>query len=513
MSPLDFIRNPLLWGLAMEKWNATGTSAPNFAYGLLRKRMMAKSQPPFDLSSLTIANNGAEPVDPMTLDETPRIGIPKSAILQAYGLAESVLTVCAMSHGLSREGLPRCGNVTEAATCGTHVVIAGDEPYQSLPDGTVGQIFVQSPSLASGYWQRNEATQATFHNRLRGKDGVWLATGDFGFIEADNAVGDRHLCVTGRLKDLIIIRGRNVYPTDIERVVIREGGDGILRPGCCVAVQHGQTGVAVVAELYPKATFTEADKTRVFGAVQRECEVRVTKLILLHKGRIPKTTSGKLKRLSVARRTGAKAWRNSAVAFDFGEDLPYIEEDTAAAENSIKTSAPNSGGALSSSGGHQTRRESLRGYLAHQLKEEEEEEGEDDSAAEGKSEAPTSEDGLTRFSDRDVTNPDLRQLFDDFRTGSTERCFLGQLRKNVERMPDRVVFTWLGERGQVAKTLTFGQLWESSGRVADLLVQKKGLQPGDRVMIVYPFGLEFLEGFVACLRAGSVVCSVYPPNP
>jgi len=276
-------------------------------------------------------------------------------------------------------------------------MIAGDEPYQSLSDGTTGQIFVQSPSLASGYWRRSDATQATFCNKLRGMDGFWLATGDLGFIEANSDTSDRHLCVTGRLKDLIIIRGRNVYPTDIERVVIREGGDGILRPGCCVAVQHGQTGVAVVAELYPKATFTEADKTRVVGTVQRECGVRVTKWILLHKGRIPKTTSGKLKRLSVARRTGAKAWRNSAVAFDFGEDQCIEKvEDAAAAANAV--SLPSSGGSLAP-GQQETRRQSLRGYLEHQLADEEEGAA-DGTNVEGKNDTQRTESGILAFNIR-----------------------------------------------------------------------------------------------------------------
>ena len=107
----------------------------------------------------------------------------------------------------------------------------------------------------------------------------------------------------------------------------------------------------------------------------------------------------------------------------------------------------------------------------------------------------------------------FRAVVSQLLAGDTDHSFLTVLRQNVSSDPDKVVFTWLGRDGEVADTLTYVQLWRRAGAVADALVGTHGLRPGDRAMIVYPFGLDFLAGFVGCLRAGVVVCSVYPPDP
>ena len=217
--------------------------------------------------------------------------------------------------------------------------MVADNDHQQLPDGTVGQIFVQSPSLASGYWRRSEATQATFHNRLRGKDGLWLATGDLGFIEADRDTGDTHLCVTGRAKDLIIVHGRNVYPTDVERVVMQEAGDETLRPGSCAVVQvDNNGGIAVTAELRTGRTFTEKETERISRVLAGEFSVSVKQWVILKQGRALKTTSGKLRRASTKRRTRSKSWRNSAVALQIGDlgDLGDVDAPEVMAEHDAR---------------------------------------------------------------------------------------------------------------------------------------------------------------------------------
>ncbi len=320
VTPMDFLRDTLLWARLIDKYKGTMTAAPNFAYALFAKRLRRQAKPgEFDLSTLRFALSGAEPVEPADvedlLDAGKPFGLPSSAILPAYGMAETCLAVSfsPCNAGLVvdevdadllaalRRAVPSSkGNTRRLASLGpllndleARIV---DEDGAVLPTRGVGVIQLRGESVTPGY-----ITMAGF---LPTQDeNGWYDTGDLGYITDEG-----NIVVCGRVKDVIIMAGRNIYPTDIERAAGRVEG---VRPGCAVAVRldagHSREtfAVAVESNQYQDPAAVRRIEHQVAHEVVTEVDVRPRNVVVLGPGTIPKTPSGKLRRAnSVALVTG-----------------------------------------------------------------------------------------------------------------------------------------------------------------------------------------------------------------
>ncbi len=302
MSPMDFLEQPLRWLEAITRFRAHTSGGPNFAYDLCVRRVSEEQKANLDLSSWQIAFNGAEPVRAATLarfaEAFATSGFRSTAFFPCYGLAEATLAV---SGGLKTDEpeVRRFDDSAPLVGCGTSVeeqriVIVDPETREPRNDGQTGEIWVSGPSVAQGYWEKPEQTAETFGGHLAGtNEGPFLRTGDLGFL--DNGA----LFVNGRRKDLIIIRGRNHYPSDIEVTV--EQSHPALRPGCGVAFSvdiDGAERLVVVQEVdrQHRAQANDEVAEQVRRRLAEEHEVALHALVLIKTGYIPKTTSGKVQR-------------------------------------------------------------------------------------------------------------------------------------------------------------------------------------------------------------------------
>jgi acyl-CoA synthetase (AMP-forming)/AMP-acid ligase II len=316
MSPAAFLRRPALWLEAITRFGGVSCGAPSFGFELCCRRVTDEQKAGLDLSSWRVAFCGAEKVRPGVLRRFAArfadCGFSPAAFYPCYGLAEATVFVAGASvgHGLTTAWLDRrrlekgeacrvpagdAGGV-ELATCGRPadgLELRVVDPDTSKPagDDRVGEFWIHGPSIADGYWRKRELSAQTFRAAMAGDDRPFLRTGDLGFMV------DGEMCVTGRSKEVIVIRGRNVYPTDVEEVV--QACDPRLRPGCGVAFSgtDDEDSVVVVQEV----TETDAAELRqlalsVRQAVTERLEVPVADVILVRAGKIPKTTSGKLRR-------------------------------------------------------------------------------------------------------------------------------------------------------------------------------------------------------------------------
>lgn len=318
MSPLHFLERPLRWLQAISRHRATASAAPNSAYELCVRRIAEAQRAELDLNSWRVAVNGAEPVRAETLDRFVEAfggsGFRRETFRPCYGLAEATLLVSGDAPGSPTESVtvaktallanwafePRGGSDARVlvscgrALGGQQLVIADTATGAPLPAGRVGEIWLSGPSIARGYWGRAEETEAVFHARLLGDSTArYLRTGDLGFQDEAG-----RLFVTGRLKDLIIIRGRNHYPQDIEMTV--EASHPSLRPGCGAAFAvsaEGQERLVVVQEVEGgDRVDVEAVARACREAVLEECEVDLGALVLIRPRTIQKTSSGKIQR-------------------------------------------------------------------------------------------------------------------------------------------------------------------------------------------------------------------------
>ena len=316
MSPLDFLRRPIRWLKAISQYQATTSGGPNFAYELCLRRVTPEQEEGIDLSSWEVAFNGAEPIRNTTIERfTERFGprgFQRKAFYPCYGLAEVTLIasggakeeepvtlkVDAEALENNRVQPPGEGEHRELVGCGRAVqehdlVIVDPKTLKRLPGDRVGEILIKGPSVAGGYWHNALATEETFLVRLAdGGDGPYLRTGDLGFIR------DGELFVCGRSKELIIIRGRNYYPQDIERAV--EGSHPALRTGCMAAfsVPLGQEErLALVAEIRePRQTDFDDVVKAIRRAVSEKVQLRLSSVGLVPRDGVPKTSSGKIQR-------------------------------------------------------------------------------------------------------------------------------------------------------------------------------------------------------------------------
>ncbi|WP_435222471.1 fatty acyl-AMP ligase [Streptomyces sp. Tue6028] len=308
-SPLHFLQQPGRWLDAVTRYRPHTSGGPNFAYELCLKHATPELLDGLELGSWKVAFNGAEPVRAATLrrfaDTFGPAGFRREASYPCYGLAETTLMVTGGSVVTppvlvdATPGGPHAGEADAAAVgCGrpgpgTTVVIADPERQEELPEGEVGEIWVAGASVAKGYWRNALATRETFRAALKDRPDRFLRTGDLGFLR------DGELFVTGRLKDLMVIDGRNHYPQDLE--LSAEMSHWALRPGCTAAfsVDGGTAGEqpVVVAELSPEAA-GESEKITdlIRSAIGRAHGLPVRDIVLVHPGTIPKTSSGKIQR-------------------------------------------------------------------------------------------------------------------------------------------------------------------------------------------------------------------------
>ncbi|MBN1814014.1 MAG: SDR family NAD(P)-dependent oxidoreductase [Anaerolineae bacterium] len=317
MSPLDFLQSPVRWLQAISRARATISGGPNFAYDLCTRKVSSEQRETLDLSSWKIAFNGAEPVRYETLQrfaaEFESCGFCQAAFYPCYGLAEATLMVS----GGSRASLPVVRTVCKDALLENRVVVnsTDEEETQTLvscgrtlldqkvvtidpesltlcPPGQVGEIWVSGESVAQGYWNRPKETGHTFWAQLTESE-LFLRTGDLGFLQ------DGELFIAGRLKDLIIIRGRNYYPQDIELTVAQS--HPALQPdsGAAFSVDlDGEERLVIVQELqraHRNAGVSEVVKA-IRKAVGEQHGLEVYAIVLLKPMSIPKTTSGKIQR-------------------------------------------------------------------------------------------------------------------------------------------------------------------------------------------------------------------------
>lgn len=316
LAPTDIVRRPAFWLEMIHRHRGTHSGGPNFIYALCAAKVDPATLPVLDLGSWRMAYNAAEPVRAETLDlfaETfGPYGFRRDALFPSFGLAEATLLVttraldAAAPTLLTLDGtaLEQQGRVVPSTggrqwvSCGhpvadTELAIVDPETGEAVAPGTVGELWIRSPSVAAGYWRQEEKSAATFGASLQGReDETFLRTGDLGFLV------DGELYITGRHKDLIIVRGRNLYPQDIELTVERSHPD--LRPGCGAAVMievDGEERLAVIQEVRPKALEDpETVVSEILAAVFREHEVPIHTLALLAPGTIAKTSSGKIQR-------------------------------------------------------------------------------------------------------------------------------------------------------------------------------------------------------------------------
>lgn len=311
VTPMDFLRDTLLWAKLIDKYRGTMTAAPNFAYALFAKRLRKQAKPgQFDLSTLRFALSGAEPVEPGDVEDLLDAGAPfglrPEAILPAYGMAETTLAVSFSECGAGlvvdevdadllaalRRAVPASkGNTRRLASLGPLLdglqVRIVDDNGAVLPTRGVGVIELQGEPLTPGY--------ITMGGFVPAQDECgWYDTGDLGYVMENG-----HVVVCGRVKDVIIMAGRNIYPTDIERAAGRVDG---VRPGCAVAVRldagHSREtfAVAVESNAWQDPNEVRRIEHQVAHEVVTEVDVRPRNVVVLGPGTIPKTPSGKLRR-------------------------------------------------------------------------------------------------------------------------------------------------------------------------------------------------------------------------
>jgi natural product biosynthesis luciferase-like monooxygenase protein len=317
MSPVSFLQRPVRWLEAISRYRATISGGPNFAYELCVRKVSPEQAATLDLSSWNTAFNGAEPIRAETLERFAEAfapcGFRKRAFFACYGLAEATLIVSGSKnsdmpvikqfqlHGLENnkgiEGASEDGSTRQLVGCGrnlleTRVIIVNPETLSVCSPEEVGEVWVSGGSVARGYWNLPSDTTRTFCAFTSDTlDGPFLRTGDLGLLR------NGELFITGRLKDLIIIRGLNHYPQDIELTVERSHSS--LRPGCSAAFSveiEGEERLVVVQEIDRNQADSDAIIEQIRRSIAGEHELELFAVVLIKAGSLPKTSSGKIQR-------------------------------------------------------------------------------------------------------------------------------------------------------------------------------------------------------------------------
>jgi len=331
MSPNQFLFRPRCWLEAISRYRVTISTAPNFAYELCARRIPEEQRARLDLGSWEVALNGAEPIRHKTLDRFSKAfagcGFKSTAMQPCYGLAEATLWVSGKTvqteplvGRFSKTDLER-GLVVPLGQAETEVLqgtlrermivssgrvadgfdlkVVNPRTGSASPSNEVGEILIAGPSVSSGYWKNQKATREAFVDETEGKDEKrFLKTGDLGFVH------DGELYMTGRLKDLIIVRGLNYYPQDIEQVCEATHSAVLPNGACAFAVEKNDGEQVVAACEIARTQVRKVDLNEVMNliraAVATELELQVSSVVLLKQGALPRTTSGKLRRSACA---------------------------------------------------------------------------------------------------------------------------------------------------------------------------------------------------------------------
>uniref|UniRef100_B8HKY7 AMP-dependent synthetase and ligase n=1 Tax=Cyanothece sp. (strain PCC 7425 / ATCC 29141) TaxID=395961 RepID=B8HKY7_CYAP4 len=322
MSPEAVMIRPLTWLKAITRYRATTSGGPNFAYDWCVQRIKPEQLNQLDLSSWEIAFTGAEPVRPDTLKQFAAkfacCGFRAEAFYPCYGMAETTLFITGGTKGQQppivqvdakaleqHQVIPsqEQGRMRELVSCGyawsdQRVVVVDSDALTACGEGQVGEIWVAGESVSQGYWNKPWETELVFQAYLSDTgEGPFLRTGDLGvWLQGE-------LYITGRLKDIIIIRGRNYYPQDFE-LTVQRSHPALQTEGCAAfAVEVGQQErLILLVELKRQHGLTEPQLTSLVQTIQQritqEHEIGVDEIVLLRSGTIPKTSSGKIRRRS-----------------------------------------------------------------------------------------------------------------------------------------------------------------------------------------------------------------------
>lgn len=315
-SPMTFIKNPLLWLDIITKYKATHSAGPNFSFELMIRRLELDKNKgrSYDLSSMVFLMVAAEPVRQRTLkrfiEMTAPLGLSQYVMAPGYGLAENCVFVsCAYGEGrpilVDWQGRVSCGYV-DPSDPDVDIRIVDPQRNEELKEaGKEGEIWIGSPSAGVGYWEKEEHSEDTFRNKLESQPGRrYTRTGDLG------RVIDGNLFITGRIKDLIIVAGRNIYSADVEKTV--EGSCDLLRPGCCAVIgvpeeilsakgisvseASDQVGLVAIAEVKDGKPVNKDVVDQIKVKVAEEHGVSLCAVKLIKPRTISKTTSGKIRR-------------------------------------------------------------------------------------------------------------------------------------------------------------------------------------------------------------------------
>lgn len=313
---LMFLQRPIRWLQAISRFRATTSGGPNFAYDLCLRKIKPNQLEGLDLSSWEVAFNGAEPIHLETLERFSKFfapcGFRPEAFLTCYGLAEATLLVSGSSKAqlpeskrLMTKGLAKnrvinssklentvsivgCGQVSELST----LKIVNPETLISCAPNEIGEIWISGPNVGLGYWNRPLETESTFRAQMCNEsNGTFLRSGDLGFIH------NGELFVTGRLKNMVIIDGKNYYPHDIERTV--EKSHPAIQPGGCAVFSFEKSGNEFLVVLVEIRRNFILNKTEIIQeirkAISEDYELPIFDIKLSFPGSIPRTTSGKIK--------------------------------------------------------------------------------------------------------------------------------------------------------------------------------------------------------------------------
>lgn len=317
LSPYVYVANPYLWLKAIHRFRGTTTCSPNFGFDLCVRKTTPEQRAQLDLSSWRVAVNCAEPVRQETLERFTKTfaaqGFRHEAHYPMYGMAETTLYITggrvdetpryltvskqALAQGKIKTSIAENEERQTFVSCGTfgedfEWKIVNPQTLTECQENEVGEIWVKSPSVAQGYWKRPEQTREDFEAYL-GDEGPFLRTGDLGFCV------DGEIYLAGRWKDLIIIRGRNHYPQDIEQTV--EMVSKQLRPGCGAAFSvdmENEEALVIVQEVRNHTTKEELSMLaqQIYRRVAEEHGVRLRELLLIPQDHVKKTSSGKIER-------------------------------------------------------------------------------------------------------------------------------------------------------------------------------------------------------------------------
>lgn len=360
MSPMTFLQRPARWLQGISKYKISISGGPNFAFQLCVDKVKDSEMRGVDLSTLKIAFNGAEPIRANTLDaftaRFEQFGFNRSAFLPCYGMAETTLIVTGgpsatrpvMTHfdgaGLDKKRVRQVDADHESARrlvgCGAtlpdeKVIIVDPDTCEPVPSDSIGEIWVQSPSVGSGYYQRKDVTEQMFGATTSDGEGPYLRTGDLGFLF------EGQLYVSGRLKDMIVVRGVNRYPQDIEETV--ERSSNVVQAGAvgAIAMEYdGREQLVIVAEtVRARDQDWDSHLQAIRRAVTSEHELPPDAVFLVRNSSVPKTSSGKIQRHAClhAMRDGELKvvaqwvrWEESAVSVPFEAAAPTMMQAAAA---------------------------------------------------------------------------------------------------------------------------------------------------------------------------------------